>query len=65
MRDSNLHIVDWDKAPTPGNFKLARAFPTSAWVTPVNRESGQNRKRLFVTVSFDGTLSLEHENASQ
>lgn len=34
VRLSNLHIVLWDSAPTPGNFKLARAFPTSACVTP-------------------------------
>lgn len=31
---SNLHMVLCDKAPTPGNFKLANALPTSACVTP-------------------------------
>lgn len=31
---SNLHIVLCDNAPTPGNFKFAKALPTSACVTP-------------------------------
>lgn len=34
VRLSNLHMVLCDKAPTPGSFKLANAFPTSACVTP-------------------------------
>lgn len=27
-------IVLCESEPTPGNFKLAKALPTSAWVTP-------------------------------
>ena len=34
VRDSNRQIVLWLRHPTPGIFKLARAAPTSAWVTP-------------------------------
>lgn len=34
VRLSNRHIVLCDKAPTPGNFKFAKALPTSACVTP-------------------------------
>lgn len=34
VKDSNRHMVDWLKDPTPGSFKLASALPTSACVTP-------------------------------
>ena len=31
---SDLQMVLWDSAPTPGSLRLASALPTSAWVTP-------------------------------
>ena len=30
----DLQMVDCERAPTPGSLRLARAFPTSHWVTP-------------------------------
>lgn len=45
VRLSNRQMVLCDNAPTPGNFKLASALPTSACVTPSlgRREKGQKR----------------------
>ena len=31
---THLQMVLCERAPTPGSFRLARALPTSAWVTP-------------------------------
>jgi hypothetical protein len=54
VRLSNLHIVLCDKAPTPGNFRFANAFPTSACVTPSFDVKLQSRifffRSLFVVL---------------
>lgn len=37
-------MVLCDKAPTPGNFKFAKALPTSACVTPAFERISQQKK---------------------
>lgn len=59
-----LQIVDWERAPTPGSLRLAKAFPTSHCVTPslirlclnfsANASSSLEKKLKFKLISTSG-----------
>ncbi|EGI69840.1 hypothetical protein G5I_01383 [Acromyrmex echinatior] len=57
VSDSKRQIVDCERAPTPGSFRLASALPTSACVTPslmrrcLNRSAKASNSRGSVSAS--------------
>ncbi|KYN30656.1 hypothetical protein ALC56_15077 [Trachymyrmex septentrionalis] len=57
VSDSKRQIVDCERAPTPGSFRLASALPTSACVTPslmrrcLNRSAKASSSRGSVSAS--------------
>lgn len=55
--EAYLQMVLWERAPTPGNLRLARAFPTSACVTP-------NLMRRCLNLSAKASNSLGSVSAS-
>lgn len=71
VRDSKRQIVDCESDPTPGNFRLARALPTSACVTPslmrrcLNFSAKASNSLGSASSSPDGSLGLWWEGGEE